>query len=131
MPIANKGKTILLVEDEVTLLSALRDKFSREGFTIFEAKNGQEGLNSAFANHPDLILLDIIMPVMDGMTVLKKLRAGDQWGKTVPVIILTNLNEGKKVSESLAYGTDEYLVKSDWKIEDIVKKVKEKLKIEM
>lgn len=131
MPVPNRGKTILVVEDEISILTALRDKFSLEGFTILEAKNGEEGLDAAFTNHPDLILLDIIMPVMDGVMMLKELRAGNEWGKNVPVIILTNLNDAKKVSEVVAHGAYEYLVKSDLKIEDIVKKVKEKLGIEV
>lgn len=119
-------KTILIVEDEASMLAALRDKFSREGFVILEAKNGQEGLNGALTNHPDLILLDIIMPIMDGMTMLDKLRQ-DPWGKSVPVILLTNLSEADKVAASLRQGVYDYLVKSDWKLEDIVKKVKTKL----
>lgn len=121
-------KTILIVDDEQTLLSALVDKFTREGFVVSGAKNGQEGLKNAFINHPDLILLDIIMPVMDGMTMLSELRK-DQWGKKTKVILLTNLSEAEKVVESHNQGVYDYLVKSDWKIEDIVKKVKEKLEI--
>ena len=123
------GKTVLIVEDEVSLIIALRDKFFHEGFTVLEAKNGEEGLGVALDKHPDMILLDIIMPVMDGITMLKKLRESGEWGKTAQVIILTNLNEAEKVSEAMAAGTYEYLVKSDWKIADIVNKVKEKLEI--
>ncbi len=105
------------------------DKFKSEGFLVTSAKDGQEGLNLAITDHPDLILLDIIMPVMDGMTMLSQLRQ-DPWGKTVPVILLTNLSEAEKVVESLREGVYDYLVKSDWKLEDIVKKVREKLDIE-
>ncbi len=72
-------KKILVVEDDVPELNALRDKFTREGFSILTAKNGEEGLAIALREHPDLILLDIIMPVMDGITMLVKLRE-DSWG---------------------------------------------------
>lgn len=120
------NKKILIVEDEVSLLNALRDKLTREGFVTLEAKNGEEGLEIALRDHPDLILLDIVMPRMDGMTMLKKLRE-DDWGKTVKVIMLTNLSDMENVSEAVAQGSHEYLVKSDWKIEDVVEKVREKL----
>lgn len=125
----NNQKTILVIEDELSLSTALSDKLSREGFFILDAKNGQDGLNSALKNHPDLILLDIVMPVMDGMTMLKKLRE-DPWGKTVKVIILTNLTDGERVEEAVTHHSYEYLVKSDWKIEDISEKIKKELKIE-
>ena len=120
------NKKILIVEDEPSLRAALRDKLSREGFNCLEAKDGQEGLGIALREHPDLILLDIIMPVMDGMTMLYELRK-NPWGNSVPVILLTNLSEAERVSESLRQGVYDYLVKSDWTLEDIVKKVKEKL----
>ena len=120
------NKKILIVEDEVALLNALRDKFTREGFAVLEAKNGEEGLEIALREHPDLILLDIIMPVMDGMTMLAKLRE-DNWGKDAKVIVLTNLSDTEKVSAAMTKGTFDYLVKADWKLEDVVRKVRERL----
>ena len=119
-------KTILVVEDEISLLNALRDKLTRENFAVLEAKNGEEGLEVALREHPDLILLDIVMPKMDGMTMLRKLRE-DLWGKSAKVIILTNLSDNEKVAEALEQKSYEYLVKSDWKIEDVVAKVRERL----
>jgi len=121
------SKTILIVEDEVSLRHALRDKLTHEGFSVSEAKNGAEGLKSALRDKPDLILLDIIMPKMDGMTMLKKLRI-DKWGKDAKVIILTNLSDSQKVADAMAQGSYDYLVKSDWKIEDVIKRVNERLK---
>src|SRR3990167_6145262 len=119
-------KTILIVEDEISLLNALRDKLTREGFSTLEAKNGEEGLEVALREHPDLILLDIVMPKMDGMTMLRKLRE-DLWGKSAKVIILTNLSDKEKMAEALEQKLHKYLVKSDWKIEDVVAKVREQL----
>lgn len=121
-------KTILIVEDETSMLRALTDKLSREGFAVLEAKNGKEGLEIALKEQPALILLDIVMPVMDGMTMLKKLRA-DTYGKNVPVILLTNLNESEKIAEAVESGVYDYLLKTDWKIEDVVKRTKERLQI--
>jgi len=124
-------KTILvieIVEDDNSVQSALADKLSREGFSILEAKNGKEGLNIALTKHPDLILLDIKMPVIDGVTMLKFLRA-DQWGKNASVMVLSNLNDDKTISEALDQNTFEYFIKSDIKLEDLINKVKERLGI--
>lgn len=126
----NYMKKILIVEDEVSLLNALCDKLTGEGFTVLKAKNGEEGLEVALREHPDLILLDIVMPVMDGVTMLGLLRK-DTWGKDVEVIILTNLNEPEKVAEVLEKEARDYLVKSDWTLQNVVKKIRERLGIEV
>lgn len=117
---------ILIIEDEQTLLNILVDKFTNEGFQVFSAINGKEGLESALINHPEIILLDIVMPVMDGMTMLSKLRK-DPWGKEAKVLFLTNLSNAEKVNESVEKGVFDYLIKCDMTIDSIVKKVREKL----
>ncbi|OGY72538.1 MAG: hypothetical protein A3E05_00230 [Candidatus Jacksonbacteria bacterium RIFCSPHIGHO2_12_FULL_44_12] len=119
-------KTILIIEDERSLREALRDKLTREGFSTLEAKNGEEGLDVALREHPELILLDIVMPVMDGMTMLKQLRE-NAWGKNVKIIILTNLSDIEKIADSVKNEVYDYLVKTDWKLEDVVTKVRERL----
>lgn len=121
-------KTILIVEDERPLLKALTVKLLREGFKILQATDGEMGLSEALGKHPNLILLDIIMPKMDGLTMLNKLRE-DNWGKTVPIIVLTNLIDDAKISQSIRNNDFDYLVKTDWKLEDVVRKVKEKLQL--
>lgn len=126
---AQTNKKILIieiVEEDAPLRNVLKDKLIREGFDVLEAKNGKQGLDVALRNHPDLILLDILMPVMNGITMLKKLRK-DAWGKNVKVIMLTNLSENEKVADAMMQGSHDYFVKSDWKIDDIVAKIKEKL----
>lgn len=122
------NKKILVVEDEPSLISALRNKITQSGFEFSEARNGQEGLAKALAEKPDLILLDVIMPVMDGLTMLHKLRE-DEWGKEVPVIILTNLSDDKKVMEAVKQGSYDYLIKSNWSINEVINKIKERLKM--
>ena len=117
---------ILIVEDEESLRTVLRDKLKGEGYNVLTAKNGKEGLAVALKKHPDLILADIIMPVMDGMTMVKKLR-DDTWGKNVSVIILTNLSDAEKTAEAVDRGVFDILIKSDWKIEDVVDKIKNEL----
>jgi DNA-binding response OmpR family regulator len=122
-------KKILIVEDEVSLRTALRTKFMHEEFDVFDAKNGEEGLNSALENRPDLILLDVIMPVMDGMTMLKKLRDSGDWGKHIPVIVLTNVgsDNNKMINDVTVLEPSYYFVKSDWNIDGLADKVKELL----
>ncbi|MFA6382163.1 MAG: response regulator [Candidatus Buchananbacteria bacterium] len=119
-------KILLIIDDEPTVLEALSSQFDQEKVSVLTAKDGQEGLKIALENHPDLILLDLIMPKMDGMTMLTKLR-DDEWGKTAEVIILTNLSDAQKVAEAVDRGTYEYLVKVNWNVSDVVNKVKNKL----
>lgn len=121
-------KKILIVEDELPLLEIMADKLSEEGFAVIRAEDGEKGLELAKEQHPDLILLDILLPKLDGMEVLKKLRE-DAWGKEAEIILLTNLSGSEKVAEATGLGAYNYLVKSDWKLEDVVKKVKETLKV--
>jgi len=121
-------KKILIVEDEVSMAKALEEKFQLEGFSVVYAKNGKEGLEIAEKEKPDIILLDIVMPVMDGITMLKNMKEIEDI-KDIPVIILTNLSDNEKLSEAMANGSYYYLVKSDWKIQNVVEKVKEKLGI--
>jgi DNA-binding response OmpR family regulator len=124
----NNGHLMLIVEDEKSLLRALMEKFAHQGFRVLTASNGADGLKLALENQPHIILLDIVMPKMDGIAVLKSLRA-DSRGKNIPVILLTNLYDNDRLLEAGKFGVYDYLIKSDWKIEDVVKKVKEKLNI--
>lgn len=122
-------KKILIVEDDPILLSTLADNLVAEGFEIIKAEDGEKALAFALEKKPDLILLDLLLPKMDGFTVLKNLRRSD-WGAHVPVIILTNLSSIENIAKTLEFMDDfqEYLVKTDWKIEDVIVRVREKLK---
>jgi len=126
MDSSTNKKTILIVEDEAGIVQPLKEELLQAGFSVLTSDNGQLGLESSIKNHPDLILLDIKMPVMDGIEMLKKLRE-NMWGENVPVIILTNSLEAEAVSEALTHKAFDFLVKSDWKLSDVVKKVKAKL----
>ncbi len=128
----NEGKKkILIIEDDLPMLKALSDTFTNLDFFVTTARDGEEGLRFALKTIPDVILLDILMPRMDGMTMLKRLRQ-DTWGKTVPVIILTNVNP--ESNETLYDVTETapayYLIKTDTTLDGIVEKVKEVLKID-
>ena len=111
------------------IVKAYAEGLADGGFLALTAKDGQEGLATALAEKPDLILLDILMPVMDGLTMLQKLRQENDYGKKVPVILLTNLSADsedivKKVAET---GPAYYIVKSSFTIPEVDKKVKEVL----
>jgi DNA-binding response OmpR family regulator len=119
----NNTKTILIVEDEQLLSKAIRRKLEKNAFNVIDAFDGGEGLAVALEKHPDLILLDIVLPIMDGVTLLDRLRE-DPWGKDVPVIILSNLSDASIIKESRERGVNTYLVKTDWKLDEVVEKVK-------
>ena len=123
-----KKPKILIIEDEKFISKAYQLGLAHEGFKTIAACNGQEGLVMAKKEKPDLILLDIIMPVMDGLTMLKELR-GQEWGKDMKVLVLTNSNDQAKNADSVHLNAIDFLLKSEWSIELLTKKIKEILKI--
>lgn len=117
-------KILLIVDDEEIVYKALSVQFEHHEIEIISVLNGEDGLKAAFQHHPDLILLDIVMPKMDGLTMLSKLRE-DEWGKHARVIILSNVSNKKIIKEKV----DDYLIKADWNVTDVAKRVKEMLEI--
>lgn len=117
---------ILIVEDEFALSQLLSDRFIQEGFVVETAGDGEEGLRKALALKPDITLLDIVMPKMDGMTMLHKLRAQPE-GKDLAVILLTNLSDSEDVYDAMANGVYDFLVKSHWNVDELVHEVQTKL----
>lgn len=100
-------KSILIVEDELRIRFLLRDYLMKEDFNVFEASNGEEGLYIFSTQKIDLVLLDIMMPIMDGLTMLEKLRDVS----TVPVILLTAKGEEEDKLQGYDYGADDYMTK--------------------
>lgn len=119
-------KTILIVEDEKSIREALKEKLENNDFSVLVANNGQEGLDLALQKHPDLIILDIIMPVMSGIQMIEKLKE-DIWGENVRIIILTNMMDTGKLPKASvnSKGVYKYIVKTDIKIEELVKQIRE------
>ena len=122
------GKKVLIIEDEPAMLKILSDTLTENHLEVLEAKNGETGLSLAFEKHPDLILLDVLMPKMDGLTLMKTLR-DDSWGKNVPVIILSNVSpdSNSAIDAIVKYQPAYYLMKADIKLEVLLEKVKEVL----
>lgn len=121
-----KSTKILIVEDEDFLLEALESRFLMEGFDVLKARDGKEGLKLALESAPDLILLDIVMPIMDGVTMLHLLREDDK-GKNIPVIFLTNLSSAESIYGPIENISSGYLIKANYKIDDVVRKTQETL----
>ena len=126
---AEDKKTILIIEDEVAMLRSLVEKFEKEGFNALSAQDGEEGYEVAMKENPDFLIIDIIMPKMDGITLMKKIREDEKWGLEVPIIMLTNLSDPESVSEAAKYKVYDFLVKTDWRLNDVVKLVKERLEL--
>ena len=124
------GKIILITDDDEALRRMYRIKLAKEGFRLLEAADGEEGLKVALENHPDLILLDVKMPKLDGMGVMKKLRE-DAWGRQVPIIIISNSDSSDDAIREI--GRDEpafYLLKPNYSLQDVVEKIREVLKMD-
>jgi DNA-binding response OmpR family regulator len=124
---SEKQYNVLLIEDEEMLANMYETKFKNEGYQIRKALDGEAGLKMAQEEKPDIILLDIIMPKLDGFSVLKKLKE-DAKLKNVPVILLTNLGQDEDVKKGQALGVAGYLVKANLTPIEVVNKVKEYLK---
>ena len=122
------NKSVLLVDEDDAFRMPLSDRLKKEKITVLEAQDGEEGLRVAIEKKPSLILLDISMPRMDGLTMLKKLRE-DEWGASAQVVLLTNLSDNARIAASLEKNVFDYFVKTDWTIDELAKKVKEKLGI--
>ncbi|OGH68674.1 MAG: hypothetical protein A3I29_05025 [Candidatus Magasanikbacteria bacterium RIFCSPLOWO2_02_FULL_44_11] len=119
---------VLLVEDDVFLSGIYQKKFEMEGFKISTSDNGEKGLADAKKKKPDIILLDVLLPKMDGFSVLKQLKE-DVATKNIPVILLTNLGQKDDVEKGLEAGAVDYLIKAHFKPSEIVEKVRKVLGI--
>lgn len=120
-------KTILVVEDELSYLNLLHKELTSKGYAVVDAKDGKEGLDTALSVHPDLIILDIIMQGVDGLTMLEQLRATKE-GESMKVILLTNLELDNRIMQrALAAKPLYYFVKSDITLADLIAKIEEEL----
>ncbi len=119
-------KNILFIEDESALQRTIGDILKSKDYRVIKALDGESGLRSAKEERPDLILLDLILPRMDGFKVLKGLKTNEET-KNIPVIILTNLEETEDIQKALELGATTYLVKSSYTLEEVVKKIEKAL----
>ena len=118
-----RKRKILLVEDDTAIASVYRSRLELEGFDVCEANNGEDALSLAVSEHPDLILLDVMMPKISGFDVLDILRNTPET-TNIRVIMLTALSQPKDKERAEQLGVDDYLVKSQVVIGDVVERVR-------
>ena len=117
---------ILIIDDDVDTLKLVGLMLQKQGYQIAAANNGERGLTQAEVEKPDLILLDIIMPYMDGLEVLKKIKSEERL-KNIPIILLTNLSQKEEISQGLELGANDYLIKSHFTPSEVLEKIKKYL----
>lgn len=120
---ANNKIKILLVEDDSFLLSMYATKFELENFEVVTAEDGEKGVRVALKEVPDIILLDVLLPKMNGFEVLKNLKANGATSN-IPVILLTNLSQKDEVDRGIAMGAEDYLIKAHFMPSEVVDKIK-------
>jgi len=124
----DKKIKILLVEDEKSIADMYKMKFDREGFEVVYIDNGDGVFKTVVDKKPDIVLLDIILPKVDGFSVLKELKENSKT-KKIPVVMLTNLGQEEDIKKGQEFGADGYLVKANLTPTQIVERIKEILKI--
>lgn len=125
MPPQKKIK-ILIVEDDTFLAGIYANKFEKEGFEVCLATDGEAGFKAVQKENPDIVLLDILLPKLDGFEVLERMKA-DTAVKSIPVILLTNLGQKEDVDKGLKLGAADYLIKAHFMPSETVDKVKKVL----
>ena len=117
-------KKILIIDDDTTFQKTITSKLKELAFDVVSAFDGEEGLSKIMSDKPDLVLLDIKMPKLDGLELLKRLRANKD-APQMPILITSNLEAVDNISEGIALGAKGYIIKSDETLETIVKDVQE------
>ena len=118
------NRKILIVEDDPPLLESLKDEFQSEGFNVLTASDGEKGLEVVKNEKPDLVLIDILLPKSDGITMAREI---NKLGLGISMMFLTNLSDQEHISEAMAINITDYLIKSEWNIHDVVGRAKQKL----
>jgi len=117
------AKVILIIEDDRFLRELISQKLIREGYDVLEAVDGEEGVKKVKEGKPDIVLLDLILPGIDGFEVLSQVKKDDTVSK-IPVIILSNLGQKEDVERGLNLGAVDYLIKAHFTPKEIIDKVK-------
>lgn len=120
-------KNILIVEDDSFIAVAYKEGLEREGYAVEIAEDGESALLMMKKTAPDLVLLDLIMPVMDGFEVLRLMKE-DELLQTIPVVILSNLGQETDIEKGKSLGAEDYLVKADHTLDDVLCVIKKQLK---
>jgi len=120
-------KKIIIIEDEQILLNLLKERLTEEGYEVITAIDGQEGLEKIKQKKPDLILLDIVMPKMDGFEVMEALNKDENLAK-IPVIIISNSGQPVELDRAKKLGAKDWLIKTEFDAKEVVNKVNKQLR---
>ena len=120
----NGKKTVLMVDDDSFLRNLYRDKFEKEGFEFIEATSGIEGMNKITNENPDVVILDILLPMRSGFDILEEMNESGMITE-IPVIILSNLRQDVDIEEGRRLGAKDYFIKSETNMSDFMERVKE------
>lgn len=120
-------KTVLVADDDPTLRKAMSTKFRGAGYNVLEASDGEELINVALEQHPDLLVVDQLMPKFTGLAAIKRIRADFDWGRHVQVIVMTNVAEGTSAHRELILVANRYFVKSNTSLDTLLETAKELL----
>ena len=115
--------TVLIIEDDAHIRSMYADAFTLAGVQVLTAENGSEGVKIALAHHPDAILMDIMMPEMNGHEAVCIIRR-DAWGKHAHVVYLTNMSDAENIVHAVEQGSEEYIIKANMTPKEVVNQVR-------
>lgn len=118
------NKHILIVEDEPDLREAMVEVLTEAGFNVSAAADGAQGLDFAIAEKPDLILMDLMMPIMDGHEMLRRLRL-DPWGRSAHVVVLSAMDDVNNIGHAHEGKLEDYIIKAHTSLDELVNKVRE------
>ncbi len=122
-----KKNALLLVEDDIFLRGLMKKKIEMEGYSVIEAENGKIALEKLRENEISLVLLDLIMPEVDGFEVLESVSKDPKLSK-IPIIVLSNLGQKEKIDEAMALGAKDYIIKAHLTPSEIIEVIKKYLK---
>lgn len=124
---SGKSATILIAEDDPSLRKVLGRKIETAGYKLLEAADGEQAIELALKEKPDLVLLDELMPKFTGTAVIKRIRQDQEWGAQVPVFILTNVDEGTNTYQQVKDLADKYFIKSNTPLNNLMEEIKQTL----
>lgn len=125
MDTTTKKRKILLIDDDIFFRKLCRDQLIKAGFDFLEATTGVEGLHKIETDNPDLILLDLMLPMKSGFEILKKIKS-DSALKNIPVVIISNLSQESDIKEGMSLGAQGYFVKGESRLSEVAETIKEK-----
>ena len=119
-----KDKKVLVVEDDTLLKDMLGQQLTKEGWQVLHATEGEQALQFASAEHPNIVLLDLLLPGMSGFEILEKMK-GDDATKDIPVIILSNLGQQDDIDKGMKLGASDFMIKSNFTLDEVSAKIKQ------